>query len=290
MNKSKKRIEEEEYQAISGIKGAALSGPLVPPAPASVARPSTPVPLFLEGEDLGKEDQLQGRYVKHTLEELKGHTGVVSAADWLTNDSVVSVSWDHHVIVWNVESGTAILRFPESSGCEDRIPTNLHVNPLCKNIFATSNSHGIVNVFDVRGTNGAADTPIYSLVAHDDTATTAVFSPVEDHVMASGSDDRSVKIWDLRSSRLPLHVIRCQAGVGRLSFSPRTGTLAIPLQNRDIRICNIKGARVATLNPHKIGHKGIVTSATWSTDESVVFSCGVSPVRQVLAWSSHHKK
>jgi len=235
------------------------------------------------------EDE-QDRHIKHNLLEMKGHSKVVVAADWLNSDSIVSCSWDRNMIVWNLESGTEILRIPDLSE-NFHTPTNLHPSPSKRSIFAASYSHGVINVYDVRNPAGATEYVTHSIPAHDDISTTVKFSSNEEHILLSGGDDKTVKVWDLRNTRQPTQTIRCSAAVGRFSLSPKTSTLAIPLHDRNIRICDTKGVRVGNLRSSKLGHKGMVTATAWAMDESVLFSCGVSPIYQtrILAWSQQKK-
>lgn len=76
------------------------------------------------------------------------------------------------------------------------------------------------------------------------TVTSAVFTR-EDKIV-SGSDDRSVKVWELRNIRSPLATIRGDSAANRLSVSS-TGIVAIPHDNRQIRLFDLSGQRLARL-------------------------------------------
>ncbi len=58
----------------------------------------------------------------------------------------------------------------------------------------------------------------------------------------------SAQIWDLRNMRSPVDSIRLDCGVNRLSVShDERGLLAIPLDNRHIKLYDLKGSRVASV-------------------------------------------
>lgn len=59
----------------------------------------------------------------------------------------------------------------------------------------------------------------------------------------SGSDDRTVKVWELRNMRSALTTIRTDSAVNRLAVSA-TGVIAIPHDNRHIRLYDVNGQRV----------------------------------------------
>ena len=65
--------------------------------------------------------------------------------------------------------------------------------------------------------------------------TCAVFSQsgASDQIV-SGSDDRSVKVWDLRNMRAPTTNIQTQSAVNRLDVSS-SSLVAIPQDNRQVR-------------------------------------------------------
>ena len=67
------------------------------------------------------------------------------------------------------------------------------------------------------------------LQGHTEAVMCACFSRSEQII--SGSDDRTVKVWDLRNMRAPITSIQTSSAVNRLSVS-NSGLIAIPQDNR----------------------------------------------------------
>ena len=65
--------------------------------------------------------------------------------------------------------------------------------------------------------------------------------------VVSGSDDRSARIWDLRNMRTPVAMIQSDSSVNRISVSQSSGLVAIPFDNRNVRIYDLSGNRIARL-------------------------------------------
>ncbi|KAF0046500.1 hypothetical protein F2P81_000133 [Scophthalmus maximus] len=80
---------------------------------------------------------------------------------------------------------------------------------------------------------------------HLSTVTSAVFT-VGDNVV-SGSDDRTVKVWDLKNMRSPIATIRTDSAVNRISVSVNQRIIALPHDNRQVRLFDMSGVRLARL-------------------------------------------
>lgn len=114
--------------------------------------------------------------------------------------------------------------------------------------------------------------------------TSAVFT-TSDKVVSS-SDDRTVKVWDLRNMRSPVATIRVDSPVNRLSVSS-IGLIAIPHDNRHVRLFDLTGQRLARLpRSSRLGHNRMVASVAWAEEMVAgvnLFTCGFD--RKVLGWS-----
>ena len=66
-----------------------------------------------------------------------------------------------------------------------------------------------------------------------------------DDKVVSGSDDRTAKVWELRNMRSALATIRTDSAVNRMDVS--NGIIAIPHDNRQIRLYDLNGQRIARL-------------------------------------------
>lgn len=86
--------------------------------------------------------------------------------------------------------------------------------------------------------------------------------------------------------RSPVATIRVDSPVNRLSVSSG-GLIAIPHDNRHVRLFDLTGQRLARLpRSSRLGHSRMVASVTWSEEMVAgvnLFTCGFD--RKVLGWS-----
>lgn len=211
------------------------------------------------------------------VKELSGHTGAVSAADWIAGgDQIITASWDRLAILHDVETATAVVQLAG----HDLELTHTSTHPTQK-MAVTSSRDTTFRLWDFR----EAVHSVSVFQGHAECVTSAVFSK-EDKVVSS-SDDRSVKVWDLKNMRSPVATIRLDSPVNRLSVSSN-GTIAIPHDNRNIRLYDLNGQRLARLpRSSSQGHSRMVACAAWA-DENIcgvnLFTCGFD--RKVLGWSA----
>ena len=85
---------------------------------------------------------------------------------------------------------------------------------------------------------------------HADTVTSALF--IDSDTIVSGSDDRTVKFWDMRNMHTPTLVIRHSAGVNKMAVSPNGAAIAVPLDNRYIQLYNLSGHRMCRFTKIKL--------------------------------------
>ncbi|KZC09287.1 WD repeat-containing protein 37, partial [Dufourea novaeangliae] len=226
------------------------------------------------------EEQEEPPTLRTPVRKFVGHTGVVMAADWLPDgEQVVTASWDRTADLYDVETGEIIHTLCGHDQELSHVSTH-HTQRLC----VTSSKDSTFRLWDFRE-------PIHSVSvfqAHTETVTSAVFTR-EDKIV-SGSDDRTVKVWELRNIRSPLATIRGDSAVNRLAVSS-TGIVAIPHDDRQIRLFDLSGQRLARLpRTSRQGHRRMVSSVAWAQDSGVcnLFSSGFD--RLVLGWCIVHLK
>ncbi|XP_058802086.1 WD repeat-containing protein 37 [Phymastichus coffea] len=228
------------------------------------------------GSDNPPPEEEAAPILRTPVKELLGHTGVVIAADWLLSaEQIVTASWDRTANLYDAETAEIIHTLCGHDQELTYVATH-HAQRLC----VTSSRDSTFRLWDFRE-------PIHSVSVfqgHTEAVTAAVFTR-EDKIV-SASDDRSVKVWELRNIRSPLATIRGDSSANRLSVSS-AGIISIPHDNRQIRLFDLNGQRLARLpRTSRQGHRRMVCSVAWAEDSSTpcnLFSCGFD--RLVLGWS-----
>ncbi|XP_050407512.1 WD repeat-containing protein 37 isoform X1 [Patella vulgata] len=208
------------------------------------------------------------------LMELSGHVGVIIAADWMAGGTqAVTASWDRTAILHDTESGEII----NTLTGHDQELTEVEAHPS-QRMAVTCSKDTTFRLWDFR----APAMLVNVFQGHTQPVTTAVFAS-NDRVI-SGSDDRRAKIWDLRNMRSPIATIQCDSAINRLAVCDATQIIAIPQDNRHVKLCDINGNRIGRLpRSSRQGHTRMVTSVSWAADTSTnLFTCGFD--RQVLGW------
>uniref|UniRef100_A0A8C9SNX8 WD repeat-containing protein 37 n=1 Tax=Scleropages formosus TaxID=113540 RepID=A0A8C9SNX8_SCLFO len=208
---------------------------------------------------------------------LRSHQGVVICADWLVGGKqVVTASWDRAANLYDVETSELV----HSLTGHDQELTHCCTHPA-QRLVVTSSRDTTFRLWDFR------DPAIHSVnvfQGHTDTVTSAVFT-LGDNVV-SGSDDRTVKVWDLKNMRSPIATIRTDSAVNRISISVGQRIIALPHDNRQVRLFDMNGVRLARLpRSNRQGHRRMACSTAWSDDNPScnLFSCGFD--RQAIGWN-----
>uniref|UniRef100_A0A8C1YZN5 WD repeat-containing protein 37 n=1 Tax=Cyprinus carpio TaxID=7962 RepID=A0A8C1YZN5_CYPCA len=208
---------------------------------------------------------------------LKSHQGVVIAADWLVGGKqVVTASWDRAANLYDVETSELV----HALTGHDQELTHCCTHPT-QRLVVTSSRDTTFRLWDFR------DPSIHSVnvfQGHTDTVTSAVFT-VGDNVV-SGSDDRTVKVWDLKNMRSPIATIRTDSAVNRISVSANQRIIALPHDNRQVRLFDMSGVRLARLpRSNRQGHRRMVCCSAWNEENQAcnLFTCGFD--RQAIGWN-----
>ncbi|XP_029811213.1 WD repeat-containing protein 37 isoform X2 [Suricata suricatta] len=215
--------------------------------------------------------------IRVPLTSLKSHQGVVIAADWLVGGKqAVTASWDRTANLFDVETAELV----HSLTGHDQELTHCCTHPT-QRLVVTSSRDTTFRLWDFR------DPSIHSVnvfQGHTDTVTSAVFT-VGDNVV-SGSDDRTVKVWDLRNMRSPIATIRTDSAINRINVCVGQKIIALPHDNRQVRLFDMSGVRLARLpRSSRQGHRRMVCCSAWSEDHPVcnLFTCGFD--RQAIGWN-----
>ncbi|KAG6553301.1 hypothetical protein Mapa_005035 [Marchantia paleacea] len=160
-----------------------------------------------EEEEIAKKRKLAGTVVDVQLAETEvtakatfdGHTQCVSAVAWAAEDYLFSVSWDHSVRSWNVETGanTSTMSCSKALHC-------LSVGGEGSALLATGGADNVLRVWDPRIVGVVA--PILQLTSHKGWITSCKWHPRSTFHLLSASHDGTIKVWDTRA-KVPLYTV-----------------------------------------------------------------------------------
>lgn len=150
------------------------------------------------------------------------HTDKVCSLAWHAAESTVllSGSYDRTVVA-------ADMRAPDAKaprwGVESDVE-NIKWDPHDPNFFYVSTENGIIHYFDIRNipSSPSASKPVWTLQAHDESLSSFDINPHVPGFIATGSTDKTVKLWNIQPSG-PAMVVSRNLDIGRIfstNFAP----------------------------------------------------------------------
>jgi len=138
---------------------------------------------------------------KTPMVTLESHREAVVGAKWnpLNEKQVVTCSWDHTIISWDLE-----LAGPVATMTSNKSFTSLSLNSA-SGLVITGSTDPNVRLWDIRSREGSMVKETF--LGHTGWISDLSWAPDVEHLFVSASFDKTVKMWDVRSSKAPLYDI-----------------------------------------------------------------------------------
>lgn len=121
------------------------------------------------------------------------------------SQAFLSSSYDHSLKVYAIETFTPSASFDLGS-----VVYSHALSPVADHLLvACATQHPAIRLVDLR--SGAST---HSLAGHQGAVLSVSWSPINDHVLASGGSDGTVRLWDIRRSASNLGVLDLEDSVG----------------------------------------------------------------------------
>ncbi|XP_058084334.1 uncharacterized WD repeat-containing protein C17D11.16-like [Magnolia sinica] len=133
---------------------------------------------------------------------MEHHTDKVQAVAWNRNvpEVLLSGSFDRSVVMMD-------MRAPSQAGTKWEVAADvesLEWDPHNKHSFVVSLEDGTVQGFDIRAAasnSSSLSKPSFTLHAHDKAVCTISYNPSAANLLATGSTDKMVKLWDISNNQ-----------------------------------------------------------------------------------------
>lgn len=183
----------------------------------------------------------QGNFKAHHV--LKGHTGYLSCCRFVSDDTMITSSGDSTCGVWDINQEVCKSRLEGHTADVMSIAVN-ESNP---NLFVSASCDHVAKVWDVRSGKS-----VQSFFGHTGDINSVAWFP-NYQSFGTGSDDGSVKIFDMRSDNEVANLaLSDEVGITSIAFSKSGRLLFAGYDNNVVRIWDaVKGVDVGILDGHQ---------------------------------------
>jgi len=132
---------------------------------------------------------------------LSGHRDCVSAVCWESRSApatLFSGSWDHSLRAWDVTRESCVMEL-----VGNKVVTGLDHNES-RRVLASAHADNMVRIWDSRTTGDSVAK--LGLKSHKAWVAAVRWSPTNENLLVSASHDRTLKLWDVRST-VPLYTL-----------------------------------------------------------------------------------
>ena len=211
---------------------------------------------------------------ENTMED---HFRSVNKLSWHPNEPLIlTASMDGDVRLWDIKTSNSSIAFSNSVCCRD-----VSFNPYNHWQFAAVYEDGTILLWDRRkGRKGRVDT----INAHSELILSLDWHPVQSGYLATGSRDKTIKVWNLNQHGQAKHTIQTSTAVNNIRWrgSKYPSQIASTCNVRDHRIhlWDINYPKIPLAQV--IGHKETVTGFIWDKEyENHILSCSKDGTIQI---------
>ncbi|KAF9108879.1 CCR4-Not complex caf1 ribonuclease subunit Caf1 [Mortierella sp. GBA35] len=235
---------------------------------------------------------------------LKGHTKEGYGLSWNPSlqGHLISASEDTTVCHWDINATTKDRKVLDAFRIyrgHTAVVEDVAWHELHDSLFASVGDDQRMLIWDTRSTS--SDKPVHNIHAHTSEVNCVAFSPSSEFILATGSGDRTVGLWDLRNLKAKLHSFEShQDEILQLAWSPHNETiLASAGGDRRINIWDLsrigeeQTSEDAEDGPPELlfvhgGHTNKVSDFSWNLNEPwVIASTAEDNICQVWQMASN---
>ncbi|CAI2314043.1 unnamed protein product [Caenorhabditis sp. 36 PRJEB53466] len=254
--------------------------------------PSADVYIF----DYEKHEKNPPANTFNPLIKLKGHTKEGYGLSWNPNRAglILSASDDQTVCHWDINANQNVageLQAKSMFKGHDSVVEDVAWHVLHDGVFGSVGDDKKLLIWDVRQPQ-----PVHSIDAHNAEVNCLAFNPYSEFILATGSADKTVALWDLRNLRLKLHSFESHRDeIFQVQWSPHNETiLASSGTDKRLHVWDLskigedQSAEDAEDGPPELlfihgGHTAKISDFSWNPNEPWVV-CSVSEDNILQVW------